>query len=629
MPDKAKPKTKKFKAEVKQVLDIVINSLYTNKEIFVRELISNASDALEKVRHRSLTEKEIFDKDLPLEIRIETDEKAKTFSISDTGVGLTAAEAEENLGTIAHSGSREFLQKLEDGEATDADLIGQFGVGFYASFMVAKEVFVTSRSYKSEAEGIRWTSKGAGNYSITDQPGLHRGTKIVLDMQEDQEEYANSDRIKELIKQYSNFVPFPIFVDGEQVNTVQAIWTKSKSDVSEGEYKEFYKFIANAMDEPTFTFHFNADVPLEIRSILYVPDSNMEKFHFGRMEPGVHLYCRKVLIQQQAEKLLPEYLRFLRGVVDSSDLPLNISRETMQDSALVARLNRVITGRFLKFLDEQAHDDEEKYSTFFKEFGMFIKEGATSDFERRDELAKLLRFASSAIDDDKYTSLDAYIERMKEKQESIYYLSGPSRDAIEAGPYLEAFREQGIEVLYLYESIDDFVLNSLREYKEKKLVSADQADLKLPEKEETEEKEEETDTSLPENESGDLARWMKEILGDSVEEVRTSKRLVKSPALLVNPDEFFTTGMQRIMQATSNDNKQTGRYILEINPKHKILKQLNDLRISKSQEDLAKVAVESLYGNAMISAGMMIDPKVLVERNTQMLERALGSNKSE
>ncbi|MCB2200297.1 molecular chaperone HtpG [bacterium] len=616
---KPKQQTLKFKAEVAELLNIVINSLYTDKEIFVRELVSNASDALEKLRHLQLTEKgEMADAGSELEINIHTDEEARTFSITDTGIGMTRQEAATNLGTIAHSGSREFMKQIEEGKKVDATLIGQFGVGFYAAFMVADKVTVHTRSWQSDENPVVWSSKGAGNFSLRETDDLPRGTTITVDLREEDAEYAKADTIKSLIRKYSNFVPFPIKVNGEQVNTIQPLWMKSKSDISDEELTEFYRFVANAFDEPTYKFQFNADAPLAIRSLLFVPGENLEKFGLSRMEPGVSLYCKKVMIANDVEELLPDYFRFFRGVVDSEDLPLNISRETMQDSALVAKLKRVLTGRLLKFLAEEAKDDAKKYEEFFKSFGMFIKEGAASDFEHRDDLAKLLRF-DSTHDTETMTSLPDYVERMKEDQQAIYYISGPNREAIEAGPYLEALQERDFEVIYCYEGIDDFVMTTLREFDGKSLISADQADLKLPDKEN-----EAQEDALDDKAAGDLASWIKNQLGDEVEEVRVSKRLTNSPALLVNPDEMMTTGMRRVMQAANRDLGPMGKLILEINPGHMILKRIEELRNEEGGSNLAGQAVHLMLDNARIAAGLLVDPKSLVERSTQILEAALN-----
>ena len=615
-------KTRKFKAEVRELLNIVINSLYTDKEIFVRELISNAADALEKMRHFSLTKDDIKNKDLPLEIRIELDENAGTFTIIDNGIGMTAEEASTNLGTIAHSGSREFLKLVAEGKQSDTSLIGQFGVGFYSAFMVSQEVVVETKSYLKDETGVEWISSADEGYTISETDHARRGTKIILKLKDEDKNFANIDTIKNLIKRYSNFVPFPIYVKGEQVNTVQAIWARSKNDISEKEYNEFYHFIHFGTGDPFYYLHFTADAPLAIKALLFFPDENTEKFGFGRMEPGVSLYCRKILIQQKTKDLLPEYFRFIRGVVDSEDLPLNISRETMQDSALIAKLKRVLTKRLIKHLSEAAEEDPKKYREFFKKFGSFIKEGVYTDYDNKNDLAKLLRFESSQMEPGSVTSLDGYIERMSDDQKEMYFITGPNRESIEAGPYLEAFGKNQTEVLYLYDGVDDLALTSLRDYEGKKIVSADSAEIHLP-KSPDEEKKDEPD-SLPEKEAGNLARWMKEILGKKISDVRVSKRLVSSPAVLVNPDDMMTTTMQKLVAATQGE-MNIASYILEINAAHPILKRLNTLRASESDKEFAGEAVLLLFDNALISAGLMIDPKLLVERSTKMLEKALGT----
>jgi TNF receptor-associated protein 1 len=348
----SKTETMEFQAEVKKLLDIVIHSLYTERDIFVRELISNAADALEKCRHQSLLEEEVFDSHVPLEITIDVDDKKHTLTITDTGIGMTREELAANLGTIAHSGSKTFLTDLAEAARKDVHLIGQFGVGFYSAFMAAKRVRVLSRSYRKNEEGHEWSSDGSGSYSIAPAPGIRRGTKIIVELKDDATEYSNEETIKRIITQYSNFVSFPIKIKGDTVNTVQAIWTRSKNEIKDEEYTEFYKFVGNAFDDPHYRLHFSADAPLAINALLFVPKENFERLGFGRAKPGVNLYCQKVLIEQHSESILPEWLRFAKGVVDSEDLPLNISRQALQDSTLVAKLKKVVTKRFLKFLDE-------------------------------------------------------------------------------------------------------------------------------------------------------------------------------------------------------------------------------------------------------------------------------------
>lgn len=614
--------TMEFQSETRKLLDIVIHSLYTERDIFLRELISNAADALEKMRHESILKDEIFDKNVELDINISVDDKNHTITIIDTGLGMTRDELISNLGTIAHSGSKTFLTTLSEQDRKDTNLIGQFGVGFYAAFMVAKKVRVQSRSYLPEEQGHEWISDGAGSYSVDQCPGLHRGTKIILELKEDCHDYANEDTIKRIIKQYSSFVSFPIKVAGETINTVQALWTRGKNEIEEEEYTEFYKFVGATYDEPLSRLHFSADVPLSINALLFVPKENFEHMGFGRMEPGVSLYCQKILIDQHSKKILPEWLRFLKGVVDSEDIPLNISSQALQDNALVAKINKVVTSRFLKHLDELAKSEPEKYAEFWKTFGMFLKEGATSDFTHREAISKLLRFESSKSEPGKLISLSEYVERMPEGQKDIYYINGPSREAIEAGPYLEAFKKQDIEIIYTLEPIDDFVFSHLGEFDGKKLLSADRADLDLPEKKEEKKEAELGREKLDKNVASSLTKWMKKVLGDRVKEVSASKRLVDSPAIIVNPDGFMTSSMERVMRAANQDSGlPMGGKNLEINTGHQLIKDLADLRVKN--EALAKTIVEQIHDNAMIQAGLMVEPRSMVERSYRILAQAV------
>ena len=623
--EKIKSETKEFQAEVKKLLDIVIHSLYTERDIFVRELISNAADALEKFRHQHLLEEEVFDSHVPLEVTIDVDDTNHTLTITDTGIGMTRAEMEMNLGTIAHSGSNTFLADLAEAAKKDISLIGQFGVGFYSAFMAGQKVRVLSRSYTPDAEGYEWSSDGSGSYTLTEEKGLRRGTRIIVELKDDAHEFANEEKIKGIIKQYSNFVPFPIKVKGETVNTVQALWARNKNEIKEEEYTEFYKFIGNAFDEPLQRLHFTADAPLAINALLFVPKENIERLGFGRMKSGVNLYCQKVLIEQHSENILPEWLRFLKGVVDSEDLPLNISRQALQDSALVAKLKKVITKRFLKFLGEQATKDAEKYNGFFADFGIYLKEGVTSDYAYRDEIAKLLRFESSNSEAGKLISLEDYIERMVEGQKEIYYINGPSRTAAESGPYVEAFRKRNIEIIYTLEPIDDFVMNHIGEFDGKKLVSADRGDLDLSAIKSTGDAEEkETESALEPEVVKSLTGWIKDALGDRVKEVIVSKRLVESPAIVVNPDSYMTSTMERVMQAARLEKgesfQEAGTKNLEINTGHSLIKQLSLLR--GTDESFAKNIIEQIFDNALIQAGLMVDPRKMVERSYKILERA-------
>jgi molecular chaperone HtpG len=610
------PQTFEFQAEIKQLLDIVIHSLYTEKEIFVRELVSNASDALEKLRHLKLTEKDLADEASELEISLTTDETAKTLTIQDSGTGMTRAELIENLGTIAHSGSKAFLKSLSEAGQKNANLIGQFGVGFYSAFMVAKSVKVYARSWRTAEPGHVWTSDGSGSYTIEEAPDQRRGVRIVIELKDDCSDYSKEWKVKEILERYSAFVSFPITLDGKRINTVQAVWLRNKAEVTEEEYTEFYKFQAHAFDEPRLRLHFSADAPLTINALLFVPKENTEKLGFSRTEPSVALYCRKVLIDAQPKDLLPEWLRFLKGVVDSEDLPLNISRETMQDRALIEKLNKVITKRFLKFLEEEAKNRAEAYQDFYAQFGIFLKEGAALDFTHKDQLVKLLRFESSLTEKGKTTSLADYVSRMSAEQKDVYYLIGPNRDAIEHGPYLEGLKARNLEVLFCYEPVDEYVMNNVREFDGKKLQAADRGDLKLsdlpkPPGEET----------LTEEQTKALTEWLKTTLADRVEEVKASDRLVDSPALATNADAFMSPQMRRMMRAMNREGADAPLKVnLEINPRHAVVRRLHALR--DSAPDRAALVGEQLLDNALMAAGLLEDPTRMVARLYKLLETA-------
>ena len=608
----ATPQKFEFQAEIKQLLDIVIHSLYTEKEIFVRELVSNASDALEKLRHTQITEKDIADDQLTLEINVTTDDKAKTITIQDTGVGMTRAELIENLGTIAHSGSKQFLKALGEGGAKNSNLIGQFGVGFYSAFMVAKSVKVYSHSWRKDEPGHVWTSDGSGSYEIEEVDGQQRGSKIVIELKDDCADYATDWKIKEILERYSAFVSFPINLNGKRINTVQALWLRSKNEIKDEEYTEFYKFQTHAFDEPRLRLHFSADAPLAINALLFVPKENTEKMGFARTEASVALYCRKVLIDAKPKDLLPEWLRFLKGVVDSEDLPLNISRETMQDRALIEKLNKVITKRFLKFLEEEAKNHADAYAEFYQEFGIFLKEGAAMDFAHKDQLVKLLRFESSLTEKGKTTSLADYVSRLGADQKEIYYLVGPNRAAIESGPYLEGFKARNLEVLFCYEAVDEYVMSNVREFDGKKLTAADHADVKLTDLPKPE-------GALSEDDTKALTAWLKTTLGERVAEVKASDRLVDSPALALNADKFMSPHMRRMMKAMNKDSAESPlRVNLEINPRSAVMKRLFETHTTAPEK--AKLVAEQILDNALISAGLLDDATPMVARLYKLLE---------
>ena len=611
MSESTKEHTHSFQAEVRQLLDIVIHSIYTDKEIFVRELVSNASDALEKMRLKQLTENDVFESDRELEIEITTDEEAKTLTIADSGIGMTRDELIENLGTIAHSGTKAFLEKMKEKGDQGTDVIGQFGIGFYSAFMVADKVEVTSRSWKKDSEGHTWSSDGASGYDIEPAPDAKRGCSIVIHLKEGMEEFSKEYRIKGILEKYSNFVSFPIKLNGEHINKVEALWMKNKKDITDEQYAEFYKFTAHAFDEPRYTMHFSADAPLSINALLFTPTENTEIFGMGQMEPGVALYCRKVLIDSKPDKLLPEWLRFLRGVIDSEDLPLSVSRESMQDSALVQKLNSLITKRYLKFLEKEAKNDPEKYLEFYQKFSKFLKEGIATSYEHQEQLAGLLRFESSMTDPGKKTSFAEYLDRAKDEQDTIYYLTGPSRDAIESGPYLEAFKARGLEVCFFTEGIDQYVMDALPEFKGKKLVSADRGEIELEDVATEGE-------ALSEEESEKLIKFLTDELSERIAKVESSGRLVDSPVAALTPKDAPNAQMRAMMQAMGQDLPMT-QATLEINPRHEVIHGL--AKLVESDADTAKLVAQQLADNALLAAGLLENPHEMTSRMNQLIEK--------
>jgi len=605
-----------FQAEIQQLLEIVIHSLYTDKEIFVRELISNAADACERLRFNQSAGRGSYQPELAPAISVTTDEKANTISIVDTGVGMTHGELVENLGTIAHSGTKAFLRQLAEEKKPDLALIGQFGVGFYSAFMVAKRVTVLSRSFLPEEQGWQWISQGAGGYDLAPAADLPRGTRITLELKEEAKEFAQASTIERIIQRYSSFVPFPIELNGKRLNTVQAIWSRNKNEIKSEEYNEFYTFVGHDPDPPLFHLHFAADAPLALQALLFVPARNFETMGMGRIDSEVNLYCRKVLIQSHAKGLFPDWLRFLKGVVDSEDLPLNISRETMQDTSLMQKLNKVLTGRFLRFLDDQAEKDAAAYEKFYAEYQRFLKEGVVTDFTHRDTIGKLLRYESSTLDAGKLTSLADYVKRMPSDQKEIYCLLAPKRAAAESSPYFEVFRQRKFEVLFLYDPWDEFVIEHLHSFDGKPLRLAEKADLDL---EEAAKKE----GAMPEEAAKSLAQWLKETLADKVGEVRVSHRLVESPAVVVDPDKFMTSSMRRIMKAAKKEGGEPApvKYDLEINPAHPILSRLDLVR--GKDPTLASSVAEQVLDNARVAAGLLEDPRAMLNRMNQLLERVL------
>jgi len=606
-----------FQAEIQQLLDIVIHSLYTDKEIFVRELISNAADACEKLRFLQTSGQTVYQPDAVLAIAIATDDKENTITFSDSGVGMAHGDLVDNLGTIAHSGTKAFLKQLAEDKRPDAKLIGQFGVGFYSAFMVASKVTVWSRASAAEESGWRWTSEGGGGYELEPAADLPRGTKVVLQLKEEAKEFAQGSKIEEIIKRYSNFVQFPIELNGKRLNTVGAIWTRKAAEVKDEDYNEFYRYVGHDHESPLFRLHFASDAPLAIQALLFVPQRNFEALGLGRTEPDVHLYCKKVLIQAKAKGLFPEWLRFLKGVVDSEDLPLNISRETMQDTSLMQKLNRVLTGRLLKFLDEQAEKDAAGYDKFYAEYNRFLKEGVATDMTHKEALGKLLRYESSAVEKGARTSLAAYVGRMPADQKEIYYILAPNREAAESSPYYEVFRARKLEVLFLFDPWDEFVMDHLYAFQEKPLRPAEKCDLGLPDAEQQ-------PAALSEDEAKDLAKWLKETLGDRIQEARVSHRLVDSPAAVVDTDQFMTSSMRRILKATGKgDESKPATLALEINPRHPMV-----MRLAKERQTdaaLAAKVAEQVLDNALVAAGLLEDPRAMLKRLNELLERVLAA----
>lgn len=601
-----------FKAEVKQVLDIVVNSLYTDKEIFIRELVSNASDASEKFRFARLSGDAPAGEET-LEIKISADEKAGTFCIEDSGVGMTSQELIENLGTIAHSGSKAFLQALkEDKAALRENLIGQFGVGFYSVFMVADKVEVFTKA--EGAEPLKWTCDGSENFTIEPCDKAERGTKIVATLKPEYAEFSKPQRVKDILEKYSAYVDFPIYVNGDKIPERSAIWLKSKSDLSDKEYQDFYKFQTHSYSDAIDWLHFKADAPLEMNALIYVPSENPEMFGFGKIEPQVALYCKKILIDPSPKSMFPDWMRFARGVVDSSDIPLNISRETMQDSGLVAKIGRVVLKRFIKHLSDVAKKDAKKYGEIFAKIGRFLKEGAASDFESRGDLSKLLRFQSSLYPAGQLVSLQDYVSRMKDSQKEIYYACGPDRQTIDATPYIEAFSARGLEVLYLFDPIDTFVVGNLAEFDKKPFACVDSASLELGEAPEKKS----GAPALSDEDSAKLADWLKQTLGaEKIEEVLTKGRLIDSPAAVLNSDSI-SPQMRAMLKAMNPDSPLPAPIVkLEINPSSDVIKNLSAL--TSSNPELAKLVAEQLYDNAMLAAGLLENPRAMSKRLNEIL----------
>jgi len=614
-----------FKAEIKQLLNILVHSLYTNKEIFLRELISNASDALDKLRFESTRGTEIADNNLPLEIKLSFNKDKKTITVADTGIGMTKEEIIKNIGTIAKSGSEEFIKNLAENKQDAGNIIGKFGVGFYSVFMVADKVAIKSKSFVKDEKPIRWVSDGLGSYEIDElDEKLERGTTIEIHLKDEEKDFADKWRLEQIVKKHSNFINFPIKIDKEQINKVTALWREPKSSIKKEQYTDFYKFLTYDNEEPLDVIHLSVDAPIQFHGLMFIPKKNFDMFGFNRDNYGLDLYVRRVLIQHQNKDLLPEFLSFVKGIVDSEDLPLNISRETLQENVIFNKISSSVTSQVLSFLSKMAEKEKDKYVEFWKEHGKVFKLGY-ADYSNREKYAELLRFNSSAAKDEKeLVSFAEYVERMKKDQKEIYYKLGPGREAIDQDPHLEIFKSKGLEVFYLTDPIDEFALSSLMKYKEYELKSVDQVDLTTLDKFETTEDKTEKKEELSKDDKkhlDSLFAKMKDILGDKVTEVKISKRLKDSPACLVNPNTGMSASMQKIMNIVNKDNSIPA-HVLEINGEHKLIRNLLKVFKQNSNDDYIKNVTEQLYESSLLMEGYLADPHKLVNRINQMLSES-------
>ncbi len=598
-----------FQAEIKQLLHLLSHSLYQNREITIRELVSNASDALDKFRYISLTSGQKTSDDLKITIEPKKDERI--LIIRDNGIGMTQDEVVANLGTIARSGSLEFLKQAKGtgDQSADLSLIGQFGVGFYSAFMLADRVEVVTRSHKEET-GWRWESTGDGSFTVTPvSENVERGTAIHLHLKEGMDEFTEPVRLKYILRKYSTFVPHAIFVEGEHINNQPPIWLEPKSSVSDEQYQNFYEYLTHFPGQkPLWHLHLSADSPFQFHSILYCPESNLERMGFGRADHGLHLCAKRILVQNDNRDLLPDYLRFLRGIVDSADLPLNVSREALQDNTVFRKMQKVITRKVLDHLDIFASEQKESYFKFYREFGVILREGITNDFDNRERISALLRFASThALGTTELVSLEEYVERAKEGQEQIYYACGGDQDSVLRDPNLEVFRKRNLEVLVLTDPADEYVLSYLREFKGKQILSIDAADLKLPPETEDEKKdesksEEAKQEGMPAN-FDSLVTLLKDALGEQVQDVRKSERLTESACCLVNAQGSMSTTMQRVLRMNTPDFEMQ-KMILELNPNSQLVRRLAELSGNSDNHRFIQDCGRQMHANAMIQAGL-------------------------
>jgi molecular chaperone HtpG len=617
-----------FKAEIQQLLHILVHSLYTEREIFLRELISNASDALSRVQFEQLTNHEVRDADAELYIEVKADKDAGTLTISDTGIGMSHDEMAENLGVIAHSGAKGFIEAMTNAQnSTKAqDIIGQFGVGFYSVFMVADRVRVVSRSYRPDSQAYAWESTGGDTYSIELAERETRGTDIIVYLKDDAKEFLDEWKLKEIIRRHSDYVAFPIYVGNteEPVNKQTAIWRQDPKEVTSEQYNDFYKMFTLDFQDPLHHIHMRADVPLQFYALLYIPASAEPNMFSLRKEPGLKLYARKVLIQEYSKDLLPEYLQFVQGVVDSEDLPLSVSRENVQTNRIIVNLKKTLTGKVLSELKRLAKNNFESYMKIYEAFGRFIKQGMVIDPTDRADIEPLLYFTSSHDNvPEKFISLADYVGRMAQNQDDIYYVIGSDFYSASRSPHLEAFRQRGIEVLYFTDPIDSFMLVGLTEYSGHKLRNVDEAEIDLSEVGEL--KEDTTKAEpLREEAFGTLRERFAKILGDRVREVRESKTLTGSPARLVSDDNAPQRNMFRINRLLDRDYELPVK-TLELNPRHLLIHNLSALINNTPDNPLLDIVIEQVFETALLQDGIHPDPAAMAPRLQVLMQAATGS----
>lgn len=617
-----------FKAETRQLLDILIHSLYTEREIFLRELISNASDALTRINFEMLTNRQVLDPDAELAITITADPEKNLLIIRDTGIGMTAEELAENLGTIAHSGARAFAEAAQKGARNLSDIIGQFGVGFYSAFMVAEWIRVTSRSYRPEAQGATWFCTGADTYTIEPAEVNTRGTTVELKLKEDAKEFAQEYRLRDIIRKHSDFIAFPIYLGEkkEQINRQTALWRQPPRQVEKKDYEEFYRQLTLDFQPPITHIHLSADAPVQVYAILYIPAQAEHGLFSLRKEDGLKLYARKVLIQEYCKDLLPEYFRFVQGVVDSEDLPLNVSRETVQAGRVMAALRKLLTSKVYEMLEKLAGESPADYLKFWEAFGRYLKEGVALEQSEPEKLYPFLRFRTTAHPE-AWSSLDEYLARLKPDQSEIYFILGDDVRSLVNSPHLDALRRLDYEVLLLTDPVDSFMLVRLTEYQGRKLTNVASADLKLPappqpqpSADQAEAAEAEPEPRLSETDWLQVIERFKAVLGEKVAEVRMTDRLSGSPARLVDPHDAPNQELQRVYRLLRQDYTPPKK-ILELNPRHPIIVRLNRL---PAEDERARLAIEQIYENALLIEGLHPDPAGMITRLQKLLELALA-----